>query len=646
MKSKIIGVIVLLLAAVVLAAGIMGGIMRHSGGSLMKDVLSEAEAVQARLLEDSKLEKAAASVVKKADTALKTTSDAVKTAEAAVEGIATVEETLATGTTGEELVDRIYEAATGVRTGVENAQSATKLLEDSGQQLLGTGGTLASAVTAIRESLETAATGVSDIDALVTDMVLGLYEEQYESAYTAVTKAEGAVSSLQTELKGITDQCGVAYEPEEITESEKVEADNGSAYGKACEALLARAQSLEEAVTAAQTAAGAASEYVATMEASDVYTPQERVTLLLRDYYIGVLFTGALLALIGIVLLFFSKQFAFAWHKYPVFSTLIALVAMMVVQAYALQAFGLGSFGEWAGFWGSNAFNVLRANTSVGMIALGMTMVVITGGIDLAVGSTLAGVGTVMMVLMDTSSRGILGKFGITGMPAYALGILGGMLTGLAIGAVIGLAVTKGRVPPFIVTLGVMNIVRSVAQYFTKSYSLKIPTEFTNLANYVSRWVFPGQRLLPIVYWLILAVIIYLVMTHTAFGRHVYAVGSNELTTRLSGINVNAVKMKVYMLMGFIVSIASIVQLARLGNMDVASAGSGYELDAIAAVVVGGTAMSGGKGSVIGTVLGVLIIGIMNNLLILFGVDSFLTNAFKGAIVIFAVLMQRKEREA
>ena len=158
--------------------------------------------------------------------------------------------------------------------------------------------------------------------------------------------------------------------------------------------------------------------------------------------------------------------------------------------------------------------------------------------------------------------------------------------------------------------------------------------------------VFPGQRLLPILYWLVLAVIIYIIMRHTAFGRHVYAVGSNERTTRLSGINTNAVKMKVYMLMGFIVSIASIVQLARLGNMDVASAGSGYELDAIAAVVVGGTAMSGGKGSVVGTVIGVLIIGIMNNLLILFGVDSFLTNAFKGAIVIFAVLMQRKEREA
>ena len=196
--------------------------------------------------------------------------------------------------------------------------------------------------------------------------------------------------------------------------------------------------------------------------------------------------------------------------------------------------------------------------------------------------------------------------------------------------------------PPFIVTLGVMNVVRSVAQYFTKSYTPTVPKEFEAIANTMVL----GQRPMTILYWLVLAVIFYLVMKNTAFGRHVYAVGSNERTTRLSGINTDRVKRWVYAINGLVVAVAAVSQLSRLGGMDVASAGSGYELDAIAAVVVGGTAMSGGRGSIIGTVLGVLIIGIMNNLLILLGVDSFLTDAFKGAIVVAAVLMQRKEANA
>ena len=138
----------------------------------------------------------------------------------------------------------------------------------------------------------------------------------------------------------------------------------------------------------------------------------------------------------------------------------------------------------------------------------------------------------------------------------------------------------------------------------------------------------------------------YVISKHTAFGRYIYAVGSNERTTRLSGINVDRVKRRVYVLMGVIVSIASIVQIARIGSMDYASAGSGYEMDAIAAVIIGGTSMSGGRGSIVGTVLGTLIIAVMNNLLTLIGVDPFLREAFQGAIVVAAVLMQRKEQTA
>ena len=134
-------------------------------------------------------------------------------------------------------------------------------------------------------------------------------------------------------------------------------------------------------------------------------------------------------------------------------------------------------------------------------------------------------------------------------------------------------------------------------------------------------------------------------MKRTRFGRYVYAVGSNERTTRLSGINVDRVKFLVYTLMGVVVALAAVTQVSRTRGVDVASAGLGYELDAIAAVVVGGTSMSGGRGHILGTVLGVLIIGVMNNLLILLGADSFLTDAFKGAIVIAAVLLQRKQQQ-
>ncbi len=639
-KAKIFGVIALILAVVVLAAGVLGAGL-ESGSGALGGILADAENVQASLAADEKLTKNAVAAVKKAENTTEDVVEAEADLQEIIAAVAALNEGIAGGETGVELIDSLYDAVTCARTGVEGADTALGVLETGGKQLLGEGGTLAAAVTGIRESLDTADTAMGELDEVVASLVTDLYREQYEAAYSAASKAEASVAKLETDMADIAARAGIDYAPEALVLTEQLESGTAQEYAAACTALLERVQGLTANTDALTAAAAEAADYVATMEPSAAYTLVQRAVLLISDYFVGVIFTAALLAVVGIVLLFFAGKFAYAWRKYPTFSVLIALLAMLVVQTYAL-GFGFETFGEWGQFWVNNALNVLRANASVGIIALGMTLVIITGGIDLAVGSTLAGVGTIVMVLLDTSERGILGRFGITGMPAYIIGIAGGIVTGLVIGAVIGLAITKGRVPPFIVTLGVMNIVRSVAQYFTKSYSMKIPAEFSNIANYE---IF-GQRFLPILYWLVLAVIFYIITKHTAFGRYVYAVGSNERTTRLSGINVNKVKMKVYMLMGFVVAIASITQLARLGNMDVASAGSGYELDAIAAVVVGGTAMSGGKGSILGTVLGVLIIGIMNNLLILLGVDSFLTNAFKGAIIIFAVLMQRKERDA
>lgn len=149
---------------------------------------------------------------------------------------------------------------------------------------------------------------------------------------------------------------------------------------------------------------------------------------------------------------------------------------------------------------------------------------------------------------------------------------------------------------------------------------------------------------MPIVYWLIIAFIMYWISRNTAFGRHVFAVGSNEKAAKLSGINVQRVKRGVYAIMGVLVAVASVLQVSRIGSMDYANAGSGYEMDAIAAVIVGGTSMAGGRGSIAGSVLGVLIIAVMNNLLNLLGVPPFLREAFKGFIVIGAVLLQKKEK--
>lgn len=195
--------------------------------------------------------------------------------------------------------------------------------------------------------------------------------------------------------------------------------------------------------------------------------------------------------------------------------------------------------------------------------------------------------------------------------------------------------VTAGKIPPFIATLGAMKILRSVTQQFMQSSSPKVPTGFQQIA----RVKVGGQMFMPIFYWLLIALVLYIVSKKTVFGRHVFAVGSNEKTSRLSGINVNRVKLGVYALMGAVVAIAAVLQVSRIGAMDPANAGSGYELDSIAAVIVGG------KGSVVGTVFGMLIIAVMNNLLNLLGVPPFLREAFKGAIIIAAVLLQRKSSD-
>ena len=332
-----------------------------------------------------------------------------------------------------------------------------------------------------------------------------------------------------------------------------------------------------------------------------------------------------------------------AWKQNPLVSTGLVLILMIVVQtAIMIYNFGEGSVGELMLSLLTNWLNILRNNAPVGIIALGMTFVIISGGIDLSVGSTLVAVGAMVMMVVDGSATGLLAGMGITGVPAYIIAIAVGLVFGALLGWLNGVLIAHGKLPPFIATLGTMQIFRSVTQHLTQHANPSVPKGFLQIANLK----IGSFYIMPILYWLAIAAVLYVVSKRTTFGRHVFAVGSNIRTARLSGINVNKVKRRIYMLTGMLVAIAAIIQVSRIGSMDYASAGSGYEMDAIAAVIVGGTSMSGGRGSIIGTVFGMLIIGVMNNLLTLMGVPPFLQEACKGVIVIAAVLLQKKEADS
>ncbi|MEK3888360.1 ABC transporter permease [Bacillus sp. FSL K6-3431] len=331
--------------------------------------------------------------------------------------------------------------------------------------------------------------------------------------------------------------------------------------------------------------------------------------------------------------------FKHKWTSEPLFSIAVALVIMIILQTLVL-GFEYDSFGSWLQSWINNWINILRNNAGIGIIALGMTLVIMTGGIDLAVGSTLVATGAFAMILLDTGNKGILGMLGIVGIPAFIITIILVLIFGYLLGLLIGATVTRGKVPPFIATLGAMMIFRSVTQHFMQGYNTKIPMEFLQIASFK----IGNYMIMPIIYWAVIAYILYYVSKRTIFGRQIIAVGSNERAAKFSGVHVDKVKMRVYALMGLLVSIAAIIQVSRIGSMDFSNAGRGMEMDAIAAAVVGGTSMMGGRGFILGTVYGMLIIAVMNNLLNLFGVPPFLREAFKGFIVIGAVLLQKKEK--
>ena len=325
------------------------------------------------------------------------------------------------------------------------------------------------------------------------------------------------------------------------------------------------------------------------------------------------------------------------WAHNPMFSTLLALVAMVLVQSVVMTNLA-GSFGGMFGKMGMAWLNILRNNTYAGIIGLGMCFVIISGGIDLSVGSMLCALGAMLMYLLDEGA-GPLAAMGITGVPAYIISIVLIIIAGTLMGLINGALISYGKLPPFIATLGTMKIFRSVTQQMTKTFNPTVPKGFKLIASAK----IGGQVILPIIYWVLVVIAMHIIFKKTILGRQTIAIGSNERAAKLSGINVSKVKCKIYALSGMMVAIASVIYLARIGSMDFANAGSGYEMDAIAAVIVGGTSMAGGKGSLVGAFVGMLIMGVMNNILNSVGVPTFLCDAIKGAIIIFAVMLQKKD---
>ncbi|WP_411247116.1 ABC transporter permease subunit [Shouchella clausii] len=274
-----------------------------------------------------------------------------------------------------------------------------------------------------------------------------------------------------------------------------------------------------------------------------------------------------------------------------------------------------------------NLLNVLRQVSINALIAFGMTFVILTGGIDLSVGAILAFSGAVTATLLSSGMDPILA-------------ILIGLLVGAALGAINGIIIAKGKVAPFIATLATMTIYRGATLMFTDGRPVSNLGDST-LFQMLGGGYFFGIPM-PAITMMISFVILYLILKKTTFGRRVYAVGGNEEASILSGIKVDRIKIYVYSLTGFLAAIAGVILTSRLNSAQ-PTAGTMYELDAIAAVVLGGTSLTGGKGWIVGTLIGALIIGVLNNGLNLLGVSSFFQQVVKGSVILLAVLLDRRK---
>lgn len=313
----------------------------------------------------------------------------------------------------------------------------------------------------------------------------------------------------------------------------------------------------------------------------------------------------------------------------------------MIVQEYGiflaflLLAIVLSLSNEYF-LTAGNISNVLLQTSINGILAIGMTFVILTRGIDLSVGSVVALTGIVSASFATTSATA-----GIVGAPytpwlAYPVGIL----VGIACGALVGVIVSRFSVPSFVATLGMLSAARGMTLIYGGGKPVPALTpDF--------RWIGTGDVFgipMPVVLFAMVFMASWWILNRTRFGRYIYAVGGNPHAANTSGINVTRLRFAVYVISGGLAGLAGIVLTARTGSA-LPQAGIAYELDAIAAVVIGGTSLAGGVGRITGTLIGALIIGVMNNGLDLMGIQSYYQQVLKGALIVGAVMLDQKRNQ-
>lgn len=299
----------------------------------------------------------------------------------------------------------------------------------------------------------------------------------------------------------------------------------------------------------------------------------------------------------------------------PLLALLVLVILSSLASPYFLQV--------------QNLLNILRQVSYTGIVALGMTFVIIAGGIDLSVGSMMALVGAAAILTLNRTG-------GDTG--SIVLAALAALAAGTVLGFLNGLGVTKGRIAPFIVTLGTMAIFRSLTLYVADAGEIRSVSMTYGEIGMSGFLRVPT----PVWVWLFLAVALNVLLNDTRYGRHVCAVGSNERVAQYAAIPVDRVRLGTYVITGLMVGVSAVLLSSRLNSLSSSGFGRDYELDTIAAVIIGGTPMTGGRGSIWGTVVGAIILGIINNMLNMLGVSPYLQGTVKGAVIIAAVLMQRK----
>ena len=299
--------------------------------------------------------------------------------------------------------------------------------------------------------------------------------------------------------------------------------------------------------------------------------------------------------------------------------TILALIILMIFVSILNPAF----------LQSNNLLNLMRQLIINGFIALGMTFVILTGGIDLSVGSTLA--------LTSAIFAGLLQNGMNTG-----LAILIALVLGLVLGLLNGILITKGKLAPFIVTLATMTIFRGLTLVYTDGRPIAGPRD-----DFAFKFLGKGQFLgipFQVILFILAFLVLWMILNKTAIGRKIYAVGGNEKASFISGINIDKVKIWVYVISSLMAVLSGLVLTSRLNSAQ-PTAGAAYEMDAIAAVVLGGTSMTGGSGSLTGTLIGILILGVLNNGLNLLGVSSFYQQIVKGIVILIAVLIDRKRNK-